>query len=255
MRNQSCPGARLRYGDRKRIRAIVLLADYEPGSSNMTDNEDAEPQSSTTPYLCNLISALSVGCIGVAFGTFVDSQWRTLILETGIIGAFAALGLSKAERYRRATVTERKRQANKAAAELRLNSAVVALVPIDQSSNAVGNILFDRTMADRPVLAITTLDPHNKGQTISAHLKDVSTWALGFIHQDELPRGPAAVTFVINDEPISLEVNICWSRTFSKKLLESGGYLTGAGLTQQAIDSICKRQTVVESTDELAAVL
>lgn len=179
MRNQSCPGARLRYGDRKRIRAIVLLADYEPGSSNMTDNEDAEPQSSTTPYLCNLISALSVGCIGVAFGTFVDSQWRTLILETGIIGAFAALGLSKAERYRRATVTERKRQANKAAAELRLNSAVVALVPIDQSSNAVGNILFDRTMADRPVLAITTLDPHNKGQTISAHLKDVSTWCLG----------------------------------------------------------------------------
>ncbi len=233
----------------------------------MTTSTEVAPQRTMTPYLCNVIAWMGVGCIGAAFGTFVDEQWHALILQTGVVGVLAALGLSKADRYRRAALAERKRNADEAVVEKRLSAQVVALVPREEASQAVDRILDDvrkqdglpgdrrtndRTATARRLLTITTMDPRSKGQTISACLKDMSGWGLGFVHQDELPLGPAAVTFVINGEPLSLEVDIRWSQKISKKWFNSGGYFIGARQTQETIDEICEQHAMAGDGDDSA---
>ncbi len=214
---------------------------------------DIVPRPVVTPRVCNIMVWLNVGCIGTAFGTFVDPGWRAIILQTGVVGVIAALGLSQADRYRRRAVATRKRNADKAVVERRLSAQVVALVPLEETPQVLDRILGDackdeamvidrrsndRAATSRRLLTITTMDPCSKGLTISACLKDMSGSGLGFVHQDEMPLGAAAVTFVINGAPLSLEVDVRWSQRISKKWFNSGGYFVGTRQTQNVVDQI-----------------
>jgi hypothetical protein len=222
----------------------------------MADEND-HARRSQTPVLCDAMAWLGVACMGTAFGTFVDPAWRAIILQTGVVGVVAALGLSKADRYRLAFVDRRKQRADEALVQKRLGEAVVALVPGAETAAALDRILRDvcsderkgrdrrakvRASTSRRLLTITTCDSAGHRRTVSGCLKDISGWGVGFVHRDELPVGIVAVTFTINGEPVTLEVEIRWTKKTSKRWFHSGGYFVAARQAQEEIDALFEQR-------------
>ena len=208
---------------------------------------------SATPLLCNVIAWSSLCLVGAGFGTFVHGEWRTKLLQTGVASLVAALGLSKAKRYRRTVVVDRKRKADAEIVEKRLNANVSALVPREETTLVVDRLMAEcadgadiqldrrsgaRTLTSRRLITITTCDTTKAWHTMSGCLKDISAWGLGFVHQEELPLGPAVVTFVLDNEQLSLEVDLRWSKQISSKWFCSGGFFLGMRQTQKTISQI-----------------
>ncbi len=233
----------------------------------MADENENAPRSET-PVLCNAMAWLGVACIGTAFGTFVDPAWRAIILQTGVVGVVAALGLSKADRYRVAFVGRRRQRADEAVVQKRLSEAVVALVPGAETAAALDRILRDtciderkgrdrrakvRASTSRRLLTITTCDSAGRRRTVNGCLKDISGWGVGFVHREELPLGIVAITFTVNGEPIALEVEIRWTKKTSKKWFNSGGYFVAARQAQEEIDALFEPSDVA-NVDALSDV-
>ena len=207
-----------------------------------------------SPYLCTAIAWISVGVVVAAgVGACLQIDSHSILLQTGVVCLVAALGLSKAERYRRTVVLERKFQADAEIVEQRLNANVSAIVPKEDAPLVIDRIMDEcaertdlpidrrsraRSLTSRRLITITTCDPSENWHTVSGCLKDISAYGMGFVHQEPLPSGPAVATFVLNNQQMSLEIDLRWSQQISKKWFCSGGFFLGSRQTQQTINEI-----------------
>jgi hypothetical protein len=109
----------------------------------------------------------------------------------------------------------------------------------------------ERQPTNRRLITITNFAEAGEPKEYSGCLKDISGWGLGFVHQDELPMGQVIVTFVINDEQLSLEVDLRWSRKISRSWYESGGFFLGMRQTQQTMNDL-RDQHKIARIEEVA---
>jgi hypothetical protein len=212
-----------------------------------------------SPMLCNIIAWASLCLVGTAFGSMVDREWQWLALQMGIFGLAAALGLSKASRYQQTAKIERERRTAAETAAKRSAEIMSTVVSSEDAPAVVDRLIGafrdeDRAKADRRseerqptnrrLITITNFAESGEPKEYSGCLKDISGWGLGFVHQDELPMGQVIVTFVINDEQLSLEVDLRWSRKISRSWYESGGFFLGLRQSQKTMDDIHERHPI-----------
>ncbi|HEX4128935.1 MAG TPA: hypothetical protein VHZ24_02750 [Pirellulales bacterium] len=112
-------------------------------------------------------------------------------------------------------------------------------LPVDRRSRT-------RTMTKRGLLTISSCAATEPRWSTSACLKDISGYGLGFVHEEPVPLGLAVVTFSIDGGPLSLEVDIRWSKQISKKWHNSGGFFLGTRQTQDTIDQILDQHLVAD---------
>jgi len=96
----------------------------------------------------------------------------------------------------------------------------------------------DREPTERKLVTITVGAETDECRSVMACLKDLSGHGVGFVHQDELPLGPALITFTIDDEEVSMDVDIRWSKKISKQWTSSGGFFVGSRQSQLTIERI-----------------
>jgi hypothetical protein len=96
----------------------------------------------------------------------------------------------------------------------------------------------NREPTQQKLVTITLNADADDCRSIVACLKDLSGHGVGFVHQEELPMGPAVITFTLDDEPIDIEFDIRWSKKISKQWYMSGGFFLSSRQSQLTIERI-----------------
>ncbi|HWA97386.1 MAG TPA: hypothetical protein VG713_02795 [Pirellulales bacterium] len=201
-----------------------------------------DPNEFRAPSLvCTALAWISVGVLGMSFGTTLDAQWRNLTLQVGLVGLASALGLSKAARYRASAVAEREQKKAADVVNKRLGHVLSNVLRGPAMPEAVNRLVAalgdesdnndrrntSRRSARQRLITVTPCCSTSDATEYPACLKDINAAGIGFTHTKEMPLGPAVISFGVDDEEISLELDVRWSRMIAPGMYSSGGYFVG----------------------------
>ena len=208
--------------------------------------------------ISRLTAGLGICLLAAATGNALDDFWRPLWAESGAFGLVAAIGLGIAEKRQADRAEQLRDTASMARADFSLARLTNDCATIDSINAAVDRLtahaartrhaqVFPPNKQDRPrrntildgqPLSITSLvdtegfDP-SAAITILGSLRQISSRAITFEHDGAITSSTALLTFELDDEQLSLVVDVKWTQKLDVGFA-SGGTILCAGVPAAA---------------------